>query len=49
MDYADLILPEDTCFESWDTNIPEPAPGYQVVGTQQPIVGRTMTSDGSGY
>ncbi|MBC63565.1 MAG: hypothetical protein CL746_04485 [Chloroflexi bacterium] len=48
MDYADLILPEDTCFESWDTNIPEPAPGYQVLGTQQPIVGQTMTSDGSG-
>lgn len=48
MEYADLILPEDTCFESWDTNIPEPAPGYQVIGTQQPIVGQTMTSDGTG-
>tara|TARA_Y100000748_G_scaffold284111_1_gene265626 strand:+ start:34 stop:2412 length:2379 start_codon:yes stop_codon:yes gene_type:complete len=48
MDYADLILPENTCFESWDTNIPEPAPGYQVLGTQQPIVGQTMTSDGTG-
>ena len=48
MDYADLVLPEETFLESWGTEIPEPGPGYQVVGTQQPVVGPTVSYDESG-
>ncbi len=48
MDYADLVLPEETFLESWGTEIPEPGPGYQVVGTQQPVVGPTISKDESG-
>jgi anaerobic selenocysteine-containing dehydrogenase len=48
MDFADLILPEETFLESWGTEIPEPGPGYQVVGTQQPVVGPTISRDESG-
>ncbi len=48
MDFADLVLPEQTFLEAWGTEIPEPGPGYQVVGTQQPVVGPTITRDESG-
>jgi anaerobic selenocysteine-containing dehydrogenase len=48
MDFADLVLPEETFLESWGTEIPEPGPGYQVVGTQQPVVGPTISQDESG-
>jgi anaerobic selenocysteine-containing dehydrogenase len=48
MEYADLLLPEQTFFEAWGTDIPEPGPGYQVVGTQQPVVGPTISQDESG-
>ena len=48
MDFADLILPEKTVLEAWGTEIPEPGPGYQVVGTQQPVVGPTISPDESG-
>lgn len=48
MDYADLVLPEQTFLETWGTDIPEPGPGYQVVGTQQPVVGPTISKDESG-
>ena len=48
MDFADLVLPEETFLESWGTEIPEPGPGYQVVGTQQPVVGPTISHDESG-
>ena len=48
MDYADLVLPEQTFLEAWGTDIPEPGPGYQVVGTQQPVVGPTISQDESG-
>ena len=48
MDFADLVLPEETFLESWGTDIPEPGPGYQVVGTQQPVVGPTISQDESG-
>jgi anaerobic selenocysteine-containing dehydrogenase len=43
---ADLVLPEKTFLESWGTDIPEPAPGYAVVGFQQPVVGPALTADG---
>ncbi|MBT4125885.1 MAG: molybdopterin-dependent oxidoreductase [Chloroflexi bacterium] len=48
MDFADLVLPEETFLESWGIDIPEPGPGYQVVGTQQPVVGPTISHDESG-
>jgi anaerobic selenocysteine-containing dehydrogenase len=42
---ATLALPEKTYLEDWGTDIPEPAPGYQTVGFQQPVVGPTITAD----
>ena len=48
MGYADLVLPELTFLETWGTDIPEPGPGYQVVGIQQPVVGPTISLDESG-
>ncbi|MCZ6538996.1 MAG: molybdopterin-dependent oxidoreductase [Chloroflexi bacterium] len=48
MAFADLILPELTFLETWDTDIPEPGPGYQVVGIQQPVVGPTISRDETG-
>jgi len=48
MDVADLVIPEQTFLEAWNTEIPEPGPGYQVVGTQQPVVGPTISHDESG-
>lgn len=35
---ADLVLPEHTYLEEWGDDIPDPGPGYQVVGLQQPVV-----------
>ncbi|MDP2726004.1 MAG: molybdopterin-dependent oxidoreductase, partial [Dehalococcoidia bacterium] len=35
---ADLILPGHTFLEDWGSDIPEPGPGFQVVGFQQPVV-----------
>ncbi|MDP2660508.1 MAG: molybdopterin-dependent oxidoreductase [Dehalococcoidia bacterium] len=35
---ADLVLPEPTYLEDWGSDIPEPAPGFQVMGFQQPVV-----------
>ncbi len=35
---ADLILPDRTPLEDWGDDIPEPGPGFQVVGFQQPVV-----------
>ena len=35
---ADLILPEHTSLESWGDDVPDPGPGYQTVGFQQPVV-----------
>jgi anaerobic selenocysteine-containing dehydrogenase len=35
---ADLILPDRVYLEDWGSDIPEPGPGYQVVGMQQPVV-----------
>ena len=48
MAFADLVLPELTFLETWGTDIPEPGPGYQVVGIQQPVVGPTVTQDETG-
>ena len=35
---ADLLLPDRVYLEDWGDDIPEPAPGFQVVGVQQPVV-----------
>ena len=35
---ADLILPDQSYLESWDTDAPDPAPGYAVLTVQQPVV-----------
>ena len=35
---ADLILPERIYLEDWGDDVPEPGPGHEVVGMQQPVV-----------
>ncbi len=45
--HADLVLPEKTFLETWGSDIPEPAPGYQTVGFQQPVAAPAMDEDGS--
>jgi anaerobic selenocysteine-containing dehydrogenase len=35
---ADLILPDRVYLEDWGADTPNPGPGYQVVGIQQPVV-----------
>lgn len=35
---ADLLLPDRVYLEDWGDDIPDPGPGYQVVGFQQPVV-----------
>ena len=35
---ADLVLPVHDPLEAWGTDVPDPGPGYQMVGFQQPVV-----------
>ena len=35
---ADLVLPDGDSFEQWGSDVPEPGPGYEIVGMQQPVV-----------
>ena len=35
---ADLVLPDRNYLEDWGSDIPEPGPGYAVLGFQQPVV-----------
>ena len=35
---ADLVLPQHNYLEDWGSDVPDPAPGYQVIGFQQPVV-----------
>jgi len=35
---ADLVLPEHNYLEEWGDDVPDPAPGFQVLGLQQPVV-----------
>jgi anaerobic selenocysteine-containing dehydrogenase len=35
---ADLLLPDRVYLEDWGDDIPDPGPGYQVAGFQQPVV-----------
>ena len=35
---ADLVLPDQATLESWGDDVPEPGPGYEALGLQQPVV-----------
>ena len=35
---ADLVLPDRVSLEDWGDDVPDPGPGYQVVGFQQPVI-----------
>ena len=35
---ADLVLPETTYLEAWGDDVPDPGPGYETIGFQQPVV-----------
>ena len=35
---ADLVLPEHNYLEDWGSDVPDPGPGYQTLGIQQPVV-----------
>ena len=35
---ADLLIPDRVALEDWGDDVPEPLPGYQVYGVQQPVV-----------
>ncbi|MBI4320377.1 MAG: molybdopterin-dependent oxidoreductase [Chloroflexi bacterium] len=43
---ADLILPDHIFLEDWGDDIPEPGPGFEVVGFQQPVVKPTGDTRG---
>lgn len=43
---ADIILPEHHYLEDWGTEVPDPGPGYQTVGFQQPVVRPFFESKG---
>ena len=43
---CDLILPEKSFLETWGTTVPDPAPGYEVVTIQQPVIGTTSIFGG---
>lgn len=44
---SDLILPSHHYLEDWGTDIPDPGPGYQTVGFQQPAVRPLFESRGA--
>ena len=46
---ADLILPQGDPLEEWGSNIPDPGPGYQTIGFQQPVVRPFFESKGKHY
>ena len=43
--HANLILPENSYLENWGLDVPEPAPGYEVVGFRQPVVNAPLDTD----
>ena len=45
---ADLILPETLFLEEWGVDVPDPAPGYQTISLQQPLVGQPPSEVGVG-
>ena len=44
---SDLILPEHNYLEGWGTDVPDPGPGYQMIGFQQPAVRPFFESRGT--
>ena len=42
---ADLILPDRLSLEDWGDDIPEPGPGYEMLGFQQPVVNPLLDLD----
>ena len=44
---ADLVLPEHNYLEDWGSDIPDPGPGHQMVGFQQPVVRPFFESRGA--
>ena len=44
---ADIILPENHGLEDWGDQLPNPGPGYQTVGVQQPVVRPFFESRGN--
>ncbi|MBI2866360.1 MAG: molybdopterin-dependent oxidoreductase [Chloroflexi bacterium] len=45
---ADLVLPEHNYLEEWGDDSPDPAPGHQVLGYQQPVVNAVHDTRGFG-
>ncbi|MCH8235911.1 MAG: molybdopterin-dependent oxidoreductase, partial [Chloroflexi bacterium] len=43
--HANLILPENSYLENWGLDVPEPAPGYEVVGFRQPVVNAPLDTE----
>ena len=43
---ADLVLPEHDSLEDWGSDVPDPAPGFQTLGFQQPVVRPLFESRG---
>ena len=43
---SDLILPEHNYLEDWGSDLPDPGPGYQMIGFQQPAVRSFFESRG---
>ncbi|MCX8116993.1 MAG: molybdopterin-dependent oxidoreductase [Desulfobacterota bacterium] len=39
---ADLVLPDGTYFERWQDDLPEPGPGYPVIGLRRPVLSRPL-------
>ncbi len=39
---ADLVLPDETYFERWQDDFPEPGPGFPVVGLRSPVLHRPL-------
>ncbi len=35
---ADLVLPDHNYLEDWGSDVPDPGPGHQLIGFQQPVV-----------
>ncbi len=36
--FSDLILPEHVSLEDWGDDVPDPSPGFETLGFQQPVV-----------
>ncbi|MDP6822913.1 MAG: molybdopterin-dependent oxidoreductase [Dehalococcoidia bacterium] len=44
-EHANLILPENSYLENWGLDVPEPAPGYEVIGFRQPVVNAPLDGE----